>query len=180
MARADTFEDLTVSLERHLLVALQNVRRHLPSPLADELAPYTSLSLPSEPTYSRSEIPTIPYQLLLSLSKWARSPAGLSSLRNPTSPDIPALDPADYSMVALLAGTTTSPNRRFPAQSPPQNGPKDLKRELNDRKAIVAVINGMLSVGGTGVAVWWAAGNIGWRHEWVSYLYPGSILCYAL
>lgn len=167
----DKDEDLTVSLEPHLLETLRNVHSRLPTPLADKLVPYAFSPSSSENKSSTSKIPTIPYQILLTLSQWARSPAGSSSLKDPPAPDMPALDPADYTMISLLAGTTTSPNRRFPVQSPPSDGPEDARRELNDRRTIVAVINALLSVGGTGGAVWWAAGSIGWRDEWVRVFY---------
>lgn len=162
----DTYEDLTVSLEPHLVETLRRVQTRLPPSLADKLGPYISSSQ-AQPQFSSSEIPTIPYTLLHNLSQWTRSSSGLSSLKNPPSPTLPALDPSDYSMISLLAGTKTSPNRRFPPQAPREDGPDAARKELNDRRAIVAVLNALLSVGGTGAAVWWAAGNIGWRDEWV-------------
>lgn len=161
---ADTYDDLTVSLEPHLLESLRNVQSRLSPPLSEKIAAYTS---PSSSSEKASDVPTIPYKLLLNLSQWARSPAGLSALKEPPLPNVPALDSADYTMISLLAGTTTSPNRRFPAQVPTKDAAEDAKRQLNDRRAIVAVINALLSVAGTGGAVWWAAGSIGWRDEWV-------------
>jgi hypothetical protein len=69
-------------------------------------------------------------------------------------------------MIALLAGSTTSPEKRFPPheRARPEH---DLKREMNDRKAVVAVTNSLLSIAGAGFATWWATGVAGWRDEWV-------------
>lgn len=78
----------------------------------------------------------------------------------------PLLPPHDYTMIALLAGTTTSPERNFPAYilSDPT---ADQKRDHRDKKAITAVFNAVLSVLGSGAATWWAAEKTGWRAEWV-------------
>jgi len=40
-------------------------------------------------------------------------------------------------------------------------------REISDRRAIIAVLNAILSVICTGAAAWWAAQRTGWRDEWV-------------
>jgi len=66
-------------------------------------------------------------------------------------------------MIALLAGTTTSPERKFPAYIPPDPH-ADQKREYQDRKAVTALLNALLSIIGSGAATWWAAE--GWRPEW--------------
>jgi hypothetical protein len=70
-------------------------------------------------------------------------------------------------MIALLAGTMTSPERRFPPHVP--KGEVDQHKRFNaDRKAITGVINALLSIGGAGLATWWVAEGRGWKDEWVS------------
>ena len=72
-------------------------------------------------------------------------------------------------MLALLAGTRTSPGRRFPATDPGATPDPQAarRRELSDRRAVTALANALLSVGGAGVATWWAADRLHWRNEWV-------------
>lgn len=167
----DTFADLAVSLEPQLLDVLRLLHPRLPNELASTLQPY--ISPPSSST-SNANTPTIPYAHLLSLSKWTRTPPGLRALNTP-----PALDPSSYTMLALLAGTRTSPDRRFPAPSPSHashNDPaREAKKEMGDKRAIVAVVNGMLSVLGAGAAAFVAAQRTGWRDEWVCRLRSPSI-----
>lgn len=78
----------------------------------------------------------------------------------------PPLDPLAYSMVALLAGARTSPDKKFPALPRVPTRSEDAAREISDRRAIVAVLNAVLSVICTGAAAWWAAQRTGWRDEW--------------
>jgi hypothetical protein len=70
-------------------------------------------------------------------------------------------------MVALLAGARTSPDKKFPALPRVPTRSEGAAREISDRRAIVAVLNAILSVICTGAAVWWAAQRTGWRDEWV-------------
>lgn len=71
-------------------------------------------------------------------------------------------------MLALLAGTTTSPERKYPSVPPPSlDRQASRRRELGDRRAVSAVLNALLSIAGAGVATWWAAGRLAWRDEWV-------------
>ncbi|KZS99694.1 uncharacterized protein LAESUDRAFT_765270 [Laetiporus sulphureus 93-53] len=83
---------------------------------------------------------TIPYPLLASIASWARSADGERALRE----NDPPLQPSDYSMISLLAA----------------------QRDLSDRRMVTAVINALLSIGGAGVATWWAAGRLAWKDEW--------------
>ncbi len=81
-------------------------------------------------------------------------------------------------MVALLAGTRTSPERKFPSM-PVSTGEGDeaaRKRELGDRRAVTAVFNVLLSILGSGLATWWAAGRLAWRDEWVRPHFTGTLL----
>ena len=75
--------------------------------------------------------------------------------------------PHDYSMVSLLAGTTSSPEGKFGTYIPPKE-PEQIEAErANERKSITALLNALLSIGGVGFAAWWAADKTGWRNEWV-------------
>ncbi|KAF5373344.1 hypothetical protein D9615_007460 [Tricholomella constricta] len=145
-------EDLNISLEPHLVDTLQPLQAIAPQELAHTLSQYTSSS-PS---------PTIPYSLLQSVSKWARTTAGLETLRSQSPP----LDPHAYSMIALLAGTTTSPERKLGAYVPPP-APEEIEAaRLAERKSITALLNALLSIVGSGFAVWWAADKLRWKNEW--------------
>jgi len=126
----------------------------IPAHLSAELSP-----LLSESTSPSSSTPTIPYALLLSISRWARTEEAARALRS----KIPALDPLEYNMVSLLAGTRTSPDKKFPQLSHSSENPA---RDISDRRAIIAVLNALLSVICTGAATWWAAQRTGWRDEW--------------
>lgn len=155
--------ELNVSLEPHLIQALIPLLPLLPSSLATELSPYLStetLNKKSSPTTS-----TIPYNLLHSISHWSRTSPGISTLHSASPP----LEVHDYSMIALLAGTTTSPERKFASYVPPKE-PEDVEKErARERKAITTLVNGLLSVGGSGAAAWWASASTGWRDEWVCF-----------
>jgi len=141
-------DELHVSLEHHLLEALNPLPIILPDDLAAELA--TFISPPST---------LILYSALLKISKWARSPAGLKALNSSS------LDPQSYSMVSLLAGTRTSPEKKFPTYLA-KDPEAERRRAADDRKAVSTVVNGVLSVAGTGFATWWASGHTGLQLEW--------------
>jgi hypothetical protein len=70
-------------------------------------------------------------------------------------------------MVSLLAGTRSSPNKKFPQLSHSSDRSEHAARNISDRRAIIAVLNALLSVICTGVATWWAAQHTGLRDEWV-------------
>lgn len=151
---------LSVSLEPHLVETLR--------PLVGSTSPHLSVELskllPDENS-AASQLtgsPMIPYALLQSISKWARTEEGKTALESKDPP----LDPLAYSMVALLAGARTSPDKKFPALPRVPTRSEGAAREISDRRAIVAVLNALLSVICTGAAVWWAAQRTGWRDEW--------------
>ncbi|PSS31030.1 hypothetical protein PHLCEN_2v2443 [Hermanssonia centrifuga] len=80
-------------------------------------------------------------------------------------------------MVALLAGTRTSPERKFPSHAPlVTDGQAEAGRELNDRRAVTAVLNALLSIFGSGAATWWAAEKLYWKDEWCSHLSAQKVL----
>ncbi|OBZ74213.1 hypothetical protein A0H81_05857 [Grifola frondosa] len=160
---ANNSQTLNVSLEDHLVDVLRPLLTLLPTPLAVQLTPLLSTTSSLQSTGACTSR-TIPYALLDAISRWARSPDGESALRAHVSP----LSPQDYTMIALLAGARTSPERKFPAIMGKQSLglDHDLKKELSDRRAVTAVINALLSIGGSGVATWWAAERLGWRDEW--------------
>ncbi|KZV72207.1 hypothetical protein PENSPDRAFT_604659 [Peniophora sp. CONT] len=145
------YTELDVSLEPELLTSLDSILPLIPEDLASRL----TSALESSPTPGKTR--TIPYPLLLDLSKWTRTDSGREALSKKS------LRETDYTMISLLAGTRTAPNRRFPLPPKPES---DGRRELNDRRAITTVINSLLSVFGAGWAAWMAAGHVGWRDEW--------------
>jgi hypothetical protein len=51
--------------------------------------------------------------------------------------------------------------------SHPSDRSENVARDISDRRAIIAVLNALLSVICTGAATWWAAQRTGWRDEWV-------------
>ena len=160
---------LRVSLEPHLVEKLRPLVLAIPAPLSAELAPLLSEATSSSssapaPAPARTPTRTISHALLSSLSKWARTEEGTRELESRDPP----LDPLAYSMVALLAGTRTSPDRKFPQPPPPsRSGSSTAARDISDRRAVIAVLNALLSVICTGAATWWAAQRTGWRDEWV-------------
>lgn len=146
MSSADS--NLTVSLEPHLSQVLNPLPEILPPELGSRLS---------------SELlrPEIHYALLSDISKWSRSEAGRAALMHHN------LQASSYSMISLLAGSVTSPFSRPPPHVRPESARHVAGRELNDKKAITAILNALLSVVGSGAATWWAANQSGWRDEWV-------------
>ena len=146
------YAELDISLEPELLALLNEIHSLVP----DDLASRLTFALDSSPPPGKAR--TIPYPLLLDLSKWTRTDPGRKALSKKS------LRETDYTMISLLAGTRTAPNRQFPLPPKPE---VDSRRELNDRRAITTVINSLLSVFGAGWASWLAAGHVGWKDEWV-------------
>lgn len=143
--------DVNISLEPHLLSALTPIHPLLPQELAAQLERY--LATPTQPT--------IPYQTLLGVSHWSRTEQGQNALQSHN------LDVHSYSMIALLAGTTTSPERNFGSYTPPKDPEEIEAGRLKERKAITYLLNALLSIGCVGFAAWWAGGKTGWKPEWV-------------
>jgi hypothetical protein len=156
MSRPPQPNKLSVSLEPHLIETLRPLVDAVPAPLSAELSP-----LLSEKTTSST--PTISYALLQSISRWARTEEAARALRSKNPP----LDPLAYNIVSLLAGTRTSPDKKFPQLPHPSARSDIAARDVSDRRAIIAVLNALLSVICTGAATWWAAQRTGWRDEWV-------------
>ncbi|KAJ7089686.1 hypothetical protein B0H15DRAFT_838781 [Mycena belliarum] len=147
---AKTETVLNISLETHLLETLTPLPPLLPSELAAQLSPYISDPIS----------PTVPYSLLQSISQWTRNPAGLAALQTAS------LEPQSYSIIALLAGSVTSPERKFPAYIPAKSPEEAAALKKAERQAITSLINALLSIIGSGFAAWWAAGRTGWKNEW--------------
>ncbi|KAK0202821.1 hypothetical protein DFS33DRAFT_1263603 [Desarmillaria ectypa] len=144
--------DLNISLEDHLRDTLASVQSLLPRELSAQLEVYFTEPKPA----------LIPYTVLQSVSQWSRSPSGSSALRSTTHPR----DPNDFSMISLLAGTTTSPERKFGSYVPPRD-PEEIEAERKrEKRAITTLMNALLSVGGSGFAAWWASQHAGWKKEW--------------
>lgn len=154
-------EELNISLESHLIEALQPLLHILPEDVSSNLQDLVQRERPQSPT--------IPYSLLASISDWARTPDGERALASHEPP----LLSADYSMIALLAGTRTSPERKFPTYVA-RSDDADGRMTYSDRRAVTSVLNALLSIGGAGAATWWAAGRLAWKDQWVcSYFLRG-------
>ncbi|KAF8909341.1 hypothetical protein CPB84DRAFT_1765887 [Gymnopilus junonius] len=142
--------DINLSLEPHVALSLQRIFPLLPPHTARLLEQYITIPLPT----------LIPYNVLFSVSQWARSEGAQDPLKSNQ------LDPQNYSMVALLAGTTTSPERKFATYVPPKD-PEEVEADrMRERRAITYLLNALLSIGGVGFAAWWAADKTGWSNEW--------------
>lgn len=148
-ANPSTEISVTLSLEEHLRDSLKPLLPILPPELLDQLI-------------SELDGSEIHYSLLSKISRWARSDEGCAGLQKS------GLSPGSYMMVSLLAGTKTAPSSKPPSRSIRDTAETQAKREFNDRKALTAVVNGLLSIGCSGGAAWWAADKSGWRDEWVS------------
>lgn len=149
-------DKLNVSLEPHLRDALAALLRILPEETTQQLTPHLSSKVKA------TVVPLIPYELILKISRWCRTTDGKAALQACSPP----LDPQSYTMVSLLAGTRTSPEKHFPpyvAKDPEE----DQRLRTKDRKAIATLVNAVLSVIGTGVATWWAGEYTGMQLEWV-------------
>jgi hypothetical protein len=145
--------DLDVSLEPRLLHILHPLPQIVSEELSEKLRLYVNESPPS----------TIPYSVLQAVSQWSRTATGIAALNSHS----PSLDPLAFSMISLLAGTTTSPEGKFGEYVPPKE-PEHLEAEkTKERKTITALINALLSIGGAAFATWWAADKMGWRNEYV-------------
>ncbi|KAK7687939.1 hypothetical protein QCA50_009158 [Cerrena zonata] len=163
MTTKATHSELNVSLEPHLVEILRPLVPLLPDELLSKLmVALNAYDTPSSALSRKSQLsPLIPYSVLTGISSWARSSSGVSKL----SSQNPPLDPHSYSMVALLAGTITSPERKFP-DMPKGADDDDPERARNDRRAIVGLLNALLSILGSGAATWWAAQRLSWKNEW--------------
>ena len=157
---------VNISFTHDLADRLEPLKRILPPHLAVPIPSLSPASSPSTattpPDYVATSTQTIPYSLLYSISKWTRTEEGAVAL------SANSLNPRSYEMVSLLAGSTTSPERKFPPHKAETDDPlAHARREINDRKAVVTLINALLSIGGSGAATWYATGVVGWRNEWV-------------
>ncbi|KAF7430530.1 hypothetical protein PC9H_006238 [Pleurotus ostreatus] len=142
--------DLNISLRPHVVDALRPLRDVLPQDLQTQLHPFLI-----EPTP-----PTIPYSILSRISQWSRSDSGRSALQHVDR------DAADYTMISLLAGATTSPEKNFGPYTPPKEPHIIANEQKLERRAITAIVNGLVSIFATGMAVWWASDRTGFRDEW--------------
>lgn len=149
-------DKLNVSLEPHLRDALAALLWILPEETSQQLIPCLSSET------NATVVPVIPYELILKISRWCQDTDGKAALQAYSPP----LDPHSYTMVSLLAGTRTSPEKRFPPYAA-KDPEEDRRLQIKDRKAIATLVNAVLSVVGTGVATWWASGHAGMRLEWV-------------
>jgi len=143
----------TVSLPEHLHATLLLLLK--PSPLPpSEIASGISSHVKQTIEESSTEIPC---DVLRDVSNWAQTEDAAVLLRER------GLNPSEYLMISLLAGTIFAPSSRPP---PIVSIPDPDEQQRRDRKAISALINAMFSIIGVGVAAWYAAGASGWRDEW--------------
>ena len=149
-ATKSTEPEVNVSLEDHLLESLKVILPVLPENIGQSLEKYVS-----EPSLY------IPYSILANISKWSRTDEGRTILKATD------LDAASYTTVALLAGTLTSPERKFGNYAPPKDADEIAVERARERKAITALANSVLSVVAVGVGAFWASERTGWKNEWV-------------
>jgi len=145
----------TVSLPPHLHSNLSSLNSLLPEDIKTKLSPILT-----------GNVTEISYSILQDISKWARTESARSQLQ------AASLDPNDYTLIAMLAGTITSPSSKLPPYVPPPDPAQQAKKAKEDRNAIVAILNALLSIGCVGYAAWWASRNTSWRDEWVSSCIP--------
>ncbi|KAG9046603.1 hypothetical protein FS837_003978 [Tulasnella sp. UAMH 9824] len=144
----------SISVPAHLHAALYGLTDI--TELPDEISSQLKNAIKPELDDSAAELR---YDLLRRISQWAQSSEGGDILKGK------GLSPSDYSMIALLAGTVTSPSAKLPPYKPPLTPEEQAILKSKERKAISALINGFLSVIGVGVAGWWAGGSIGMRQD---------------
>ncbi|KAF9531748.1 hypothetical protein CPB83DRAFT_916544 [Crepidotus variabilis] len=144
-----SINDINVSLEPHLLDSLEEIYPVLPQDLKESFSPYITSDTPK---------PHIPYTHLQALSRWARSPE--------FSAKSPGINPNTYTLVSLLAGTMTSPERKLGTYVPPPDPEEVERRQRNEKKAITTLVNAVLSIGCAGAAAWAGSGKTGWSNEW--------------
>lgn len=132
------------SIEPHLRDALEPLQTLLPEGESEELSKHLSGN-------------EIPYDLLQRISRWSQA--------NPETLKAQSIQPAAYSMLSMLAGSTTSPSSRFPTPKAESELPPD----LSTAKAVTTLINAILCVFASGFATLWAAKHSGWRYEWVGH-----------
>lgn len=147
---------LNISLEPHLRDILAALLCILPQETSRKLTPRLS------PEVNTTAVPVIPYELILEISKWCQTMDGRAALQA----CLPPLDPQSYTMVSLLAGTRTSPEKYFPPYTA-KNPEEEQRLQTKDRKTIATLVNAVLSIVGTGVATWWASEHLRMQLEWV-------------
>ncbi|PVF99260.1 hypothetical protein CPB86DRAFT_783849 [Serendipita vermifera] len=134
---------LKVSIPEHLRQSLE--------PLIELLPP--ELVLVVQEALKGNEIL---YDTIVNVSKWAVTDEGRAALEDKK------LNPRDYDRISLLAGTITGPSKRLPPPEPKPEPWEVAQDEKNTRRAVAALFNGLFSVIGVGVAVWWAGRTAGW------------------
>ncbi|KAF5337509.1 hypothetical protein D9757_014715 [Collybiopsis confluens] len=120
-----------------------SLERHLRHSLEPVIALIDDRALSSQ-VAQHLQTESIPYSVLHAVSRWSRSPAGST----------------------LLAGTTSSPEGKFGQYIPPDEPEKIALAKKNERKAITAIVNGVLSVFGSGAAAWIGSERTNWKQEW--------------
>ncbi|KAH0582939.1 hypothetical protein H2248_010838 [Termitomyces sp. 'cryptogamus'] len=66
-----------------------------------------------------------------------------------------------------LADTLSQYTASTPPPTIPYSDPEEIEAANSaERKSITSLLNGLLSVLGSGFAVWWAADKLRWKNEW--------------
>ncbi|KAG8997777.1 hypothetical protein FRB94_007460 [Tulasnella sp. JGI-2019a] len=152
--QTETTTTTTVSVPSHLHDSLATL-------LAPNLLPESLLLLLQthvKPSTDASAT-EIPYDTLRQISQWAQTEPGRVSLKNNT------LNPSDYTMIAMLAGTLSSPSAKLAPYKRPLSPEEEAMVKSKERKAISALLNGFLSTIAVGVAMWWLGGSISMRTD---------------
>lgn len=148
-----------------------------PPELQDTLRPLLPLLPPDKSTFlkihlgqaSSEEIPQIPYNSILELSRWVQ-----------THPDAlpPGLRPERYTMISLLAGSVASPRSQFPP--PPPAAARGRGTISQTTKEVTTLLNCAITIVGAGFGAWFASSKAGWRNEWVSGFARLEFLAYLM
>lgn len=146
---------LNISLQPHVIEILKKVVNLVPPDIHSSLEKYTRNEPPS----------TIPYETLQTVARWARTPFGIDSLQN----HLPPVEVTELTMINLLAGATSSPERVFPPSAPVLEPEEAAAAQLREKRVIAVLANSLLSIGGVGFAAWFAAERLGWKNEWVCF-----------
>lgn len=112
--------------------------------------------------------PEVPYDFLRDISRWVQTNSDTNAFKEAN------LKAVDYSMIALLAGSMSSPRSTFP----PMERKSSVGRETfsQSTKEITTLLNCAITVVGAGVAAWFASSRTGWGNEWVSRRYGAFVV----
>ena len=103
------------------------------------------------------EKPQIPYNFVLEVSRWTQT--------HPESLHSAGLQQEAYTMIALLAGSVSSPRSKFPKPEPATSrGRESISQTMRE---VTTLLNCAITIIGAGFGAWFASSKAGWRNEWV-------------